>query len=149
MNSMQHGSLPSVMCGKHCRPRKHIALGKRESPPEFSVGYVQFQSKLGLGSPAFHEIVNPRPDSVPDGVGVVSLSPAIPPVALRTHDSLLAIICCYMSCHAAAVARFSIYLLAACRVNVDARFCEFLAVIFESGMCADSAWALLTLSGTP
>ena len=115
INSVKHGSIPLVIWGKQCCPRKRIALGKRESPPELSVEYVTFQSKLGLGSPALHKIVNPWPDSVPDGagvasllgVGVVSLSPAIPPVTLSTNGSLLAMLsCCSMSCHAAAIARF-------------------------------------------
>ena len=104
--------------------------------------YVRFQTKEGLGSPALHVIVNPRPD----GVGVASLSrvggasmtPAILLVPIP-GTSLLAMTSCCISCHADAIARFSVYLLAACLVNVVARFCVFLAVIFDSGMCADSA----------
>jgi hypothetical protein len=38
---------------------------------------------------------------------------------------------------------------AACFVNETARFCVFRDVNFASGMCADLAYALFTLSGTP
>ncbi len=91
-----------------------------------------------------HEIGNPQPDgagvaSLLLGVEVASLSFAIQPVALPTNRSLLAMISYCMSWHAAAIARFFMYLLAACRVNVVAFFCVFLAVIFDSGMCADAA----------
>ena len=54
-----------------------------------------------------------------------------------------------MSCHAEEIARFSVYLMAACFVNDNALLCVLRDVTFDNGMCADSAYALLTLSGTP
>ncbi len=70
-----------------------------------------------------------------------------------------------MSCHAEEIARFSVYLMAACLVNDNALLSVYLTaaclvndnallcvlrdVTFDNGMCADSAYALLTLSGTP